>query len=162
VKYVTIHTDQGDMNVEFFTDKAPQHVENFIELAEKGFYDGKTFHRIIEGFMIQGGCPRGDGTGDGPRRLKAEFNDTPHVRGILSMARANDPNSASCQFFICLGDARFLDGKYTAFGKLADRESEDTLLKIGETPTQMSNSGEKSKPKQPIKITSMTVEEDAD
>jgi peptidyl-prolyl cis-trans isomerase B (cyclophilin B) len=159
LKQVTIHTEAGDMRIEFFPNKAPQHVENFIDLAEKGFYDNKTFHRIVDGFMIQGGCPRGDGTGDGPRRLKAEFNDTPHVRGVVSMARAADPNSASCQFFICLDDARFLDRQYTAFGRLADEESVRTLLVIGKTPTKDNGYGEKSKPKQPVKITKMSVQE---
>ncbi len=157
MKRVTIHTDHGDMNVEFFADKAPKHTDNFIELAESGFYDGKTFHRVIDGFMIQGGCPRGDGTGDGPRRLDAEFNDTPHVLGTLSMARSNDPNSASCQFFLCLGDAGFLDGQYTAFGKIADDASLDTLRKIGKLPTRDPGTGEKSQPIETVGINKMTV-----
>jgi peptidyl-prolyl cis-trans isomerase B (cyclophilin B) len=139
-------------------DKAPQHVANFVELAKSGFYDGLTFHRIIDGFMIQGGCPRGDGTGDGPRRLKAEFNDTRHELGTLSMARAQHPDSASCQFFICLDDASFLDGQYTAFGKIADDASLETLKKIGKTPTKDPGTGEKSAPLQPVKINKMTVE----
>ena len=159
MKQVTINTEFGDMNLTFFPDKAPGHVENFIELAESGFYDGLKFHRIIDGFMIQGGCPRGDGTGDGPRRLKAEFSDTPHVLGTLSMARSNDPNSASCQFFICLGDAGFLDGQYSAFGKIADDASLGTLQTIGKVPTRDAGTGENSSPVEPVVIDKMTVTE---
>ena len=158
MQQVTIHTDHGDMTLEMMPDKAPEHVANFVELAQTGFYDGLTFHRIIDGFMIQGGCPRGDGTGDGPRRLKAEFNDTPHVLGTLSMARAQNPNSASCQFFICLDDATFLDGQYSAFGKIADDASIETLKTIGKTPTKDSGTGEKSTPVTPVKINKMTVQ----
>ena len=154
---VTIHTDFGDMTLALLPDKAPQHVANFVELAESGFYDGKTFHRIVEGFMIQGGCPKGTGTGSGPRQLPAEFNDTPHARGTLSMARSADPNSASCQFFICLDDANFLDGQYTAFGRLADEPSFETLDQIGAVPTRDGGGGEKSSPIKPVKIKKMTV-----
>jgi cyclophilin family peptidyl-prolyl cis-trans isomerase len=157
VKQVTIHTDFGDMNLTFLPDKAPKHVENFVDLAESGFYDGLTFHRVVEGFMIQGGCPKGNGTGNGPRRLDAEFNDTPHVRGTLSMARSQDPNSASCQFFICLDDARFLDRQYTAFGQIADDPSLETLSKIGAVATRDPGTGEKSAPIEPVKINNMTV-----
>jgi cyclophilin family peptidyl-prolyl cis-trans isomerase len=159
MKQVTINTDLGDMNLTFLPDKAPEHVDNFIALAESGFYDGLAFHRIIDGFMIQGGCPRGDGTGSGPRQLKAEFNDTPHVLGTLSMARAQDPNSASCQFFICLDDATFLDGQYTAFGRIADEASLDTLKKIGKVPVKDPGTGEQSSPVNPVNITKMTVTE---
>lgn len=159
MKKATIHTKFGTMKLRFLPDKAPKHVENFLDLAEKGFYDGLSFHRIIDGFMIQGGCPKGTGTGDGPRRLKAEFNDTPHELGVLSMARASDPNSASCQFFICLGDCDFLDGKYTAFGKLDDPASVETLKKIGKVPVRDAGTGEKSSPVQPVKIDKVVVEE---
>jgi cyclophilin family peptidyl-prolyl cis-trans isomerase len=145
------------MSLTLLPDKAPQHVENFIDLAKSGFYDGLTFHRIVEGFMIQGGCPKGNGTGNGPHRLKAEFNDTPHVRGTLSMARSQDPNSASCQFFICLDDAGFLDGQYTAFGRIADERSLATLGKIGAVETRDPGTGEKSSPLQPVVISKMTV-----
>ncbi|NLX12867.1 MAG: peptidylprolyl isomerase [Phycisphaerales bacterium] len=162
MKTVTIHTDFGDMNLEFFPDKAPDHVANFIELAETGFYDGRKFHRIIDGFMIQGGCPRGDGMGNGPRRLKAEFNDTPHVLGTLSMARAADPNSASCQFFICLDDADFLNGQYTAFGRIADDASLEVLKKIGQVPVTDSGTGEKSTPVKDVIIKRVTVQETAE
>jgi len=159
VKQVTIHTNHGDMNLTFFPEKAPKHVENFVDLAESGFYDNKTFHRIVDGFMIQGGCPHGTGMGDGPRRLAAEFNDTPHELGTLSMARAADPNSASCQFFICLGDASFLDGQYSAFGKIADDASIETLKKIGKVPTRDPGTGEKSQPVETVTIDKMTVAE---
>lgn len=159
MKQVTISTDFGDMNLTFLPDKAPGHVENFIELAESGFYDGLSFHRIIDGFMIQGGCPKGNGTGSGPRRLNAEFNDTPHVLGTLSMARSKSPNSASCQFFICLDDAGFLDGQYTAFGRVADQTSLETLKKIGKVPVRDSGAGEKSSPVEPVKINRVTMTE---
>ena len=159
MKQVTIHTDFGDMNLTFFPDKAPAHMENFIDLAESGFYDGLAFHRIIEGFMIQGGCPLGTGTGSGPRQLDAEFSDTRHVLGTLSMARSQDPNSASCQFFICLGDASSLDGQYSAFGQLADEASFQTLKKIGALETKDGGNGEKSTPVKPVKINKMTASE---
>lgn len=113
-----IETSAGAMTFEFFPDKAPGHVENFVKLAEKGFYDGTGFHRVIKGFMIQGGCPRGDGTGGPGYQIKAEFNDTPHKRGVLSMARAQNPDSAGCQFFIVVNDSGFLDKQYTAFGRV--------------------------------------------
>ena len=114
----TISTRFGDIHLELFADLAPQHVQNFLDLARKGFYDGTTFHRVIPGFMIQGGCPntkpgaRGvPGTGGPGYHVNAEFNKTSHVRGVLSMARANDPNSAGCQFFIVVKDSTFLDGQ---------------------------------------------------
>lgn len=159
MKQVTITTDHGDMMLTFFPDKAPGHVENFVQLAESGFYDGLTFHRIVEGFMVQGGCPDGTGMGNGPKQLKAEFNDTPHVRGTLSMARSSDPDSASCQFFICLDESSFLDGQYSAFGKIADEASLETLTKLGALPTRDTGSGEKSTPNEPVTIQKMTVTE---
>ena len=113
-----IETTAGPMTFEFFPDKAPGHVENFVKLAEKGFYDGTMFHRVLAGFMIQGGCPKGDGTGGPGYQIKAEFNDVHHGRGVLSMARSADPNSASSQFFIMHGDAPTLDNQYSAFGKV--------------------------------------------
>lgn len=121
-----IKTKFGDMEVRFFSDKAPKHVENFITLAKSGFYDGTVFHRVIPGFMIQGGDPNTKdpnkpetyGMGGPSHRLKAEFNDIPHRRGILSMARTNDPNSAGSQFFIVVKDSNFLDGQYTVFGEV--------------------------------------------
>lgn len=137
-----IKTSEGEMVLEFWPDVAPGHVENFKKLAQKGFYDGTCFHRVIKGFMIQGGDPLTKdeanqsrwGTGDPGYKIKAEFNDKPHVRGVLSMARSQDPNSAGSQFFICHGDPRFLDKQYTAFGKLI--KGDDVLEKIATTPTQ--------------------------
>jgi peptidyl-prolyl cis-trans isomerase B (cyclophilin B) len=123
----TIETKFGEIELEFFPEKAPGHVKNFLDLARKGFYDGTTFHRVIPGFMIQGGDPNTKdvkaprerhGTGGPGYTIKAEFNDTSHKRGILSMARSQDPNSAGCQFFICVSDAGFLDSQYTAFGRV--------------------------------------------
>ena len=120
-----IETKFGKIEVQFFEDKAPGHVKNFKDLAKKGFYDGTIFHRVIPGFMIQGGDPNtksddrsNHGMGGPGYSIKAEFNDTPHKRGILSMARSQDPNSAGSQFYIVVKDSAFLDGKYTAFGKV--------------------------------------------
>ena len=121
-----LETKFGEIEIEFLSDKAPGHVKNFLDLARKGFYDSTTFHRVIPGFMIQGGDPNTKdlkaprerhGTGGPGHSVKAEFNDTPHKRGVLSMARSGDPNSAGSQFFICVADSGFLDHQYTAFGK---------------------------------------------
>ena len=120
-----IETKFGKIEMELFADKAPGHVKNFKDLAKKGFYDGTIFHRVIPGFMAQGGDPntKSDdrtthGMGGPGHSIQAEFNDTPHKRGILSMARSQDPNSAGSQFFIVVKKSSFLDGKYTAFGKV--------------------------------------------
>jgi len=122
-----IETKFGEIEIEFFPEKAPGHVKNFLDLAGKGFYDGTTFHRVIPGFMIQGGDPNTKdvkasrdrhGTGGPGYSIKAEFNDTPHQRGVLSMARSSSPDSAGCQFFICVADSGFLDRQYTAFGRV--------------------------------------------
>ena len=125
VEIAVIETRHGNIEIEFFPDKAPGHVKNFKELAGKGFYDGTLFHRVIPGFMIQGGDPNsksedksGHGMGGPGYTIPAEFNDTRHDRGVLSMARSQDPNSAGSQFFICVKDAHFLDGQYTAFGRV--------------------------------------------
>lgn len=158
-----IKTTAGEMVVEFWSDVAPATVENFKKLAGKGFYDGTAFHRIVKGFMIQGGDPltkdasKEDmwGTGDPGYKIKAEFNDRSHQRGVLSMARSQDPNSAGSQFFICLGDASFLDRKYTAFGKLI--KGDDVLGKIGDTPTAMSRGGERSKPTTRVGVESVKI-----
>jgi peptidyl-prolyl cis-trans isomerase B (cyclophilin B) len=136
-----IKTTEGDMVVEFWTDAAPKTIENFKTLAKKGFYDGTCFHRVIKGFMIQGGDPLTKdpskeamwGTGGPGYQIKAEFNDHSHKRGVLSMARSNNPDSAGSQFFICHGDPTFLDHQYTTFGKLI--KGDDVLEKIGTTPT---------------------------
>ena len=120
-----IETKFGEITLVFFSDVAPGHVKNFTDLAKKGLYDGTTFHRVIPGFMIQGGDPnskdqdkRKHGMGGPGYTIKAEFNDRPHKRGTLSMARSADPDSAGSQFFICVADAAFLDGQYTAFGEV--------------------------------------------
>ncbi len=117
-----ISTSHGDMTVELWNDVAPHHVENFLKLGRDGFYDNLTFHRIIPEFVIQGGCPRGDGTGGPGWSVDAEFSSRPHQPGTLSMARSTDPNSAGSQFFICLTRERcqHLDGEYTAFGQVTD------------------------------------------
>jgi len=136
-----ITTTEGTMVVEFWTDAAPKTIENFKKLANSGFYDGTAFHRVIKGFMIQGGDPltkdpsKEDawGTGGPGYQIKAEFNNHSHVRGVISMARSNDPDSAGSQFFICHGDPTFLDHQYTTFGKLI--KGDDVLEKIGTTPT---------------------------
>jgi peptidyl-prolyl cis-trans isomerase B (cyclophilin B) len=134
-EYAVISTDHGDLKVAFWPDVAPKTVENFKKLARDGFYDGTAFHRVIKGFMIQGGCPNTKegakglpGTGDPGYKVKAEFNSKPHVRGVLSMARSSHPDSAGCQFFIVHGDARFLDRQYTAFGQLVG--GDEVLEKI--------------------------------
>ena len=115
----------GEIELEFFPDLAPKHVENLVTLAKDAFYDGTTFHRVIPGFMIQGGDPNSrdadrsrHGTGGPGHQVNAEFNKRPHIRGTVSMARSQDPNSAGSQFFICVADANFLDGQYTAFGEV--------------------------------------------
>ena len=158
-----IKTTAGEMVVEFWSDVAPQTVENFKKLAKDGFYNGTAFHRIIKGFMIQGGDPLTKdltkeamwGTGDPGYKIKAEFNDRLHQRGVLSMARAQDPDSAGSQFFICLGDARNLDRNYTAFGKVI--KGDDILGKIGDTPVIPSASGEPSKPTVRVAVESITI-----
>ena len=120
-----IETKFGNIELKFFPDVAPNHVNNFIELAQKGFYDGTIFHRVIPGFMIQGGDPNSKdpdkskhGTGGPGYTVKAEFNQKPHKRGTLSMARSSNPDSAGSQFFICVADSSFLDGQYTVFGEV--------------------------------------------
>jgi len=131
-----IHTQFGDIEISFYPEVAPNHVNNFISLAKSGFYNGTTFHRVIPGFMIQGGDPNSKsqdrsrhGTGDPGYLLKAEFNSYPHRRGILSMARSQHPDSAGSQFFICVDDARFLDKQYTVFGKVdKGMEVADTIV----------------------------------
>jgi len=145
---VELDTSAGPLKLEFFPDKAPRHVANFVTLAEQGFYDGTIFHRVIPRFMIQGGCPKGTGTGGPGHTVDAEFNDTHHARGILSMARSSDPNSAGSQFFICHGDAAFLDGQYTAFGRLV--EGDATLDEIA--TGKCKPGGEGSSPVNPVVV----------
>ena len=156
-----IKTTAGEMTVAFWPEVAPKTVENFVKLAREGFYDGTAFHRIVKGFMIQGGDPLSKkddphvGTGGPGYKIKAEFNDRPHVRGVISMARSQHPDSAGSQFFICLDEASFLDGEYTAFGELI--EGEETLVRIGETPTKAGGGGEKSKPTTRVGVESIKV-----
>jgi len=120
---VLLRTNRGSMLLEFWPEAAPNHVRNFLDLASTGFYDGTIFHRVIPGFMIQGGDPTGTGSGDGKRKLKAEFSTDPrysHKPGVLSMARSQSPDSASCQFFVMHGTTPHLDGQYSAFGRLVN------------------------------------------
>lgn len=126
--------DTGDVTIETFPDKAPEHVARISELADDGFYDGLMLHRVIDGFMAQMGCPRGDGTGGSGKNIKAEFNDENHQRGTCSMARSQDPDSGDSQFFICFDEASFLDSQYTVWGKVVgDMEAVDAAEK-GEPP----------------------------
>lgn len=151
-----LHTSMGDITLGFHPDVAPNHVENFLELSRSKFYDGTLFHRVIKGFMIQGGDPLSkddnpgnDGTGNGPRKIKAEFGQLPHNRGAVSMARGGHPDSASCQFFIVHQDSNFLDGKYSVFGYVIDGMA--VVDKIALTPTK----GER--PDQDVVIRSVEV-----
>jgi len=148
----TIDTSEGKIVAQLFPDKAPQTVNSFVFLAKEHFYDGVPFHRIIKGFMIQGGDPTGTGTGGPGYNLKAEFNDTKHVKGILSMARAQDPDSAGSQFFIMHGTSPHLDNKYTAFGKVT--EGLDVVDKIATTEVDA-----RDKPVKPITIKTITIDE---
>lgn len=158
-----IKTSAGDMVVQFWPEVAPNTVENFKKLARRGFYDGTAFHRIIKGFMIQGGDPNTKdiskedeyGHGDPGYKIKAEFNGKLHEKGVLSMARGPHPDSAGSQFFVCLGRAPHLDNKYTAFGKVI--KGEDVLTKIGNTPVGPNNAGEPSKPKARVSVESVKI-----
>lgn len=161
-EYALITTAHGEMKIAFWPEVAPKTVENFKALARKGFYDGTAFHRIIKGFMIQGGCPHtkaGEsgipGTGGPGHRIRAEFNDRPHVRGVISMARSAHPDSAGSQFFICLAPAPFLDGKYTAFGQLI--AGDDVLEKLGNVAVASGGSGERSMPVERQGVTSIRI-----
>ncbi len=147
----------GTMTLEMWPQTAPATVRNFVRYAAEGFYNSKGFHRIISGFMIQGGCPQGTGTGSGPHgNITGEFTSDPqfsHQRGVLSMARSADPNSASCQFFVCHGAADFLDGQYAAFGKVV--EGEDAMDAVAGVAT--GGGGEGSTPQEKCTIQKMTV-----
>ena len=156
-KVAELQTSKGTIVIRFFPDKAPNHVKNFIDLAEKGYYNGTKFHRVIPGFMIQGGDPNTKsadtsqwGFGGSGKNVKAEFNDTHHSRGIVSMARSQDENSASSQFFIVVGDAGFLDRQYTAFGQVVKgMEVADTIVGA---PRNASD-----RPNDPVAITAIKV-----
>ena len=158
-----IKTSEGEMIAEFWPEVAPNTVENFKKLARSGFYDGTAFHRIVKGFMIQGGDPLTKdpakesryGTGDPGYKIKAEFNDRSHERGVLSMARSSDPDSAGSQFFICLANVNRLDHQYTTFGKII--KGDDVLGKIGDTDVTTSDSGERSKPTKRVTVESIKI-----
>ena len=146
----TMHTTHGTIALELFDEDAPKTVENFRRLAGDGFYDGIVFHRVIEGFMAQTGCPQGTGTGGSKLgNLAAEFNAEPHVRGVCSMARAQSPNSANSQFFICFDDATFLDRQYTVWGRVTEGMENVDKINRGEPPSN------------PDKILSVRVASDA-
>jgi peptidylprolyl isomerase len=127
-----LDTTKGRVVIAMRPDLAPGHVARIKELVREGFYDGIVFHRVIDGFMAQTGCPHGTGTGGSGKKLKAEFNKEPHVRGTVSMARAGDPNSGDSQFFICFGDATFLDNEYTAWGNVVEGMEHVDKIKRGE------------------------------
>jgi peptidylprolyl isomerase len=127
-----LDTTRGRVVIAMRPDLAPNHVARIKELVRAGFYDGIVFHRVIDGFMAQTGCPHGTGTGGSGQKLRAEFNREPHVRGVVSMARANDPDSGDSQFFICFDDATFLDGKYTVWGKVTEGMDNVDKIKRGE------------------------------
>jgi len=129
---LTLETTKGKVVIEMRPDLAPGHVARIKELVKDGFYDGIVFHRVIDGFMAQTGCPHGTGTGGSGKKLKAEFNKEPHVRGIVSMARASNPDSGDSQFFICFDDARFLDNQYTVWGKVIEGMENVDKIKRGE------------------------------
>ena len=154
--------EYGDITVELNGDAAPITVENFVGLAKEGFYDGLTFHRIIEGFMMQGGDPNGNGTGGSGKNIKGEFaingvqNDISHVRGAISMARAMDPNSASSQFFIVHQDSTFLDGQYATFGNVT--EGIEVVDKVCESAVPVDGNGSIAPTMQPV-IESVTIRE---
>ena len=157
-----IKTSEGEMVLQFWTDAAPETIANFKKLARSGFYNGTIFHRVVKGFMIQGGDPNSKepakeasyGEGGPGYRIKAEFNDHPHDRGVISMARELDPDSAGSQFFICLAPVHRLDHQYTTFGKRI--KGLDVLDKIGDTPVNMQN-GERSKPTQRVTIEKIEI-----
>ena len=150
-RYAVIATNFGDIVVEFHPEVAPKTVENFITLAGKGFYNGLTFHRILRGFMMQGGCPKGDGSGGPGYEIKAEFNAMKHVAGTLSMARTNDPDSAGSQFFICFAPAPMLDGQYTAFAQVV--KGMEVVKKVEEE----AGTRDEGKPRKLVKMEKVTV-----
>jgi cyclophilin family peptidyl-prolyl cis-trans isomerase len=146
LRYEVMNTASGPMTMDFYYDVAPNTVDSFLRLSSEGYFDGLTFHRIVPGFVIQGGDPKGDGTGGPGYSVNAEFNAQPHHEGVLSMARASDPNSGGSQFFVCLDYAQTqqLDGKYTVFGKVVD--GMDAVKKIAATPLADSANGTPAAP----------------
>ncbi len=149
---VEIETTMGTFTLDLAPSVAPGHCANLLGLAKAKFYDGLKFHRVIDGFMIQGGCPQGTGTGGPGYNIDAEFNPTPHKAGVLSMARAQNPNSAGSQFFVCVADALFLDRQYTAFGRTRDEESLEVVKNIGQVTTDAHDA-----PVEEVTIKRMTV-----
>lgn len=149
---IALDTSHGLIRLTLDAASAPGHVRNMVALAESGFYDGGCFHRIIKGFMVQGGCPDGRGTGGPGYTIPAEFNATSHEPGVLSMARTNDPNSAGSQFFLCLERVPHLDRQYTAFGRTADADSLAVVKAIGTVKT-----GAQDRPVEPVTIKKATV-----
>ncbi len=149
---IELDTTLGKITLDLLPEVAPGHCKNMLSLAKIGYYDGLIFHRVIKGFMIQGGCPEGTGTGGPGFNIKAEFNATKHDPGVLSMARTNQPDTAGSQFFICLEKASSLDGQYSAFGRTADAASLDVVKKIGSVPTSADD-----RPRTPVMINKATV-----
>ena len=138
-KIVTIETDKGTIKFELFEDKAPITTKNFIGLAQSGFYDGLTFHRVEPGFVVQGGDPKGDGTGGSGKTIPLEIHpDLKHVKGAVAMARSQDPNSATSQFYITLADAHFLDGNYAVFGKVTEGMDVVESIAVGDKMNKVS------------------------
>lgn len=133
-KNLVFQLEGGDVVIKLRDDLAPKHVARISELAEAGFYDGLTFHRVIDGFVAQGGCPDGNGMGGTGQKIDAEFNAQPHARGACSMARTSDPNSADCQFFICLDEVPYLDNQYTVWGEVISGMEHVDALPKGEPP----------------------------
>jgi len=153
---IKLETNMGDISIDMWPDVAPGHVANMVGLTKIGYYDGLCFHRIIKGFMVQGGCPEGTGTGGPGYKIKAEFSKLPHEPGVISMARTQDPDSAGSQFFLCLEKVPYLDNQYTVFGKATDEASLDVIKKIGLTKT-----GSQDRPVDDVKINKATVSETA-
>jgi peptidyl-prolyl cis-trans isomerase B (cyclophilin B) len=151
---VKLETSKGDILIDMWPDVAPGHVKNMLGLTKIGYYDGLCFHRVIKGFVIQGGCPVGNGTGGPGYTIKAEFNPRPHEPGVISMARTQDPDSAGSQFFLCLEKVPYLDNQYTVFGKAADSSSVDVIRSIGAVKT-----GPMDRPVDTVTINKATVVE---
>lgn len=152
-----LDTTAGPIRLDFWPDVAPGHVNNMLGLAKIGFYDNLTFHRVVKGFVIQGGCPEGTGTGGPGYQIKAEFNAKKHEPGVLSMARAQNPDSAGSQFFICLEKVPYLDNQYTAFGQTADEESLATVRAIGQAKTDRSDRPVETVSIRSAKVTSLPL-----
>ncbi len=127
----------GEIRLEFYAEDAPKTVENFVTLAKKGFYNGLNFHRVVPDFVVQGGCPKGNGTGGPGYQIKAEFNKQKHLRGTLAMARSQDPDSAGSQFYICYGTTPHLDGQYTVFGRVVSGMEHVDRIKQGDKMTSV-------------------------